>query len=150
MRQKGLMCLTQKRTDAHPISFNPHTSPKVMVYKQTKAKHTKTGSRRKQASHHWEALGSRLEGLVQSNARVPSLSIVLFLGDAKAICSGSRCLPYPQEYRIFFDSSSILSLMCLNSKARPLVESHNFLSYTGFKQLSKSNSGLLYQSLLIC
>ena len=82
--------------------------------------------------------------------RVPSLSIVLFLGDAKAICSGSRCLPYPQEYRIFFDSSSILSLMCLNSKARPLVESHNFLSYTGFKQLSKSNSGLLYQSLLIC
>ena len=82
--------------------------------------------------------------------RVPSLSIVLFLGDAKAICSGSRCLPYPQEYRIFFDSSSILSLMCLNSKARPLVESHNFLSYTGFIQLSKSNSGLLYQSLLIC
>lgn len=74
VRQEGLMCLTQKRTDAHPISFNPHTSPKVMVHKQIKAKHTKTGSRRKQASHHWEALGSRLGGLVQSNARVPSLS----------------------------------------------------------------------------
>ena len=82
--------------------------------------------------------------------RVPYLSIILFPGDAKAIYSGSRYLPYPQEHSIFFYSSSVLSLMCLNSKARPLVESHTFLSYTGLKQLSISNSGLLYQSLLIC
>ena len=67
------MCLTQKRTNTHPISFNPHTSPKVMVYKQIKAKHTKNGSQRKVTplgSIRFKTWG----GLVQSNARVPALS----------------------------------------------------------------------------